>query len=435
MKKSLLRNGTLIGFEPLRLERCDLLIVEGRIAAKGQRLTADRDTQILDCRNRFILPGFVNAHFRPEASQTLGMPRPNAASLNGDSKESIWRRVEEAHTPETVLTSAFAGALDAVRSGTTSLLAQHASAAGPATSLPLIRDAFQTIGVRAMLSFELGDRRPEYASEAAVREAGDFAEAHQSDKFVGAIGTSALEELADETLDRVAAESVRTRRPLQIALDEAPLRDAGGATGSAVARLGARGLLRPGAIFAHGTHVAPADLQAIKESGAWLVHCPTSNMMSGSGFAPWESFGDLAALGSDRAPADPFAEMRAALAQARARGARVGAEDVLRLAVGGHQLASEIFGLELGSLLRDAGADLVVVNYFPRTPLHDDNIADHVVLGMGAQHVESVIIEGHLVYHQGRFPEIDMPRLGPLIHRGAQQLWEALSGQAPAGVA
>jgi guanine deaminase len=43
------------------------------------------------------------------------------------------------------------------------------------------------------------------------------------------------------------------------------------------------GLLGPGALFGHAIHLEPREVDRITETGAGLVHCPTSNTFIGSG--------------------------------------------------------------------------------------------------------------------------------------------------------
>ena len=45
----------------------------------------------------------------------------------------------------------------------------------------------------------------------------------------------------------------------------------------------AQGLLRPGAVFGHTIHLTPREKARLREAGASLVHCPTSNTFIGSG--------------------------------------------------------------------------------------------------------------------------------------------------------
>jgi guanine deaminase len=43
------------------------------------------------------------------------------------------------------------------------------------------------------------------------------------------------------------------------------------------------GLLGPGAVYGHAIHLDPRERDRLREVGASLVHCPTSNTFIGSG--------------------------------------------------------------------------------------------------------------------------------------------------------
>lgn len=422
MKRVLLKNGTLIGLEPLRMERSDLLIVDGRIAAKGPRLPSDRETSILDCRGRYIVPGLVNAHVRLGTSQSLGMPLfPGNLPIGANAHETALRRIEDALTPETIVTATFAAALDAVRAGTTTVFLRHSSPSAVANSLDLVRDVLLTVGIRSVVAYDVGDDGVRSATE--LDECLRFAGSHASDKIVGAIGTSAVASPSDATLERLVHAVRDDRRAFFFNHG----RGKAGDGSSEIGRMARAGLLGPRTVATHGLFASREDRARLREHGSWIIHCPTTDAMSGRGAPEIDRFGDQIAIGTERAAQDVFGEVRAAVMQARAQNASVTTEDALRLLGGGHQLASDLLGIELGSLLREAGADLVVLNYQPRTPVREDNIAEHLVFGVGQQHIESVIIDGNLVYHLGRFPDIDIPRLTPLMQRGAQQLWSSVA--------
>ena len=125
--------------------------------------------------------------------------------------------------------------------------------------------------------------------------------------------------------------------------------------------------------------------------GAWVVHTPRSNMGQEVGYAPALKFGARASLGADTLGADLFAEAQAAYLRSREAGQPI---DVLRYLANGHRLASQVFDLPVGPLREGAAADLMVLDYRPVTPLAPENLAWHVVFGLGARHVEAVMVEG-----------------------------------------
>lgn len=58
-------------------EICDLLVVDGRIAAIGPGLEAPPGTQVIDAGGWLLSPPFVDAHFHMDATLSYGLPRIN----------------------------------------------------------------------------------------------------------------------------------------------------------------------------------------------------------------------------------------------------------------------------------------------------------------------------------------------------------------------
>ena len=158
-----------------------------------------------------------------------------------------------------------------------------------------------------------------------------------------------------------------------------------------VTRLLDHGLLGPSSVVAHAVHLSWPELSRVIGTGAWLVHNPRSNMNNQVGYAPAGKFGSRAALGTDGLGADMFAEVQ--LAHFRAREAGLPIEPLHALA-NGHRLASNVFGVELGPLREGAAADLLVLDYHNPTPITPENLEAHLIYGLGARYVESVMVDG-----------------------------------------
>lgn len=427
--KTLLKNATLVGLEPIKLEQKDLLIVDGRVAQKDDRLQAPRDARLVDCRGRFVLPGFVNAQSRLYASQSLLLPRDEASETTVESlRFEEHDRIARVLTPETIVTSVFAGALEAVRYGTTTVIDRHSSPNCIPGSLDLVRDTVLTVGPRAILSYEVSGRGEEAEQMQAIAENRRFARENRTDRVAGFFSVDSAGRLSDGTL----AELVRESRG---SIVSSTLGEETEIEGRLLDRLEAAGLLGERPVFSAAGRIEAADREKLKSLGIWTLTCPNANARLGLPPLPFETMGEMVALGTGAVPGDLFSESRSAWLAARARGAAIRPEDVVKLIVGGHQLASEMLGLELGSTRRDAGADFIVLDYHPRTRVVPDNLAAHLLFGMRVADISMVMTDGEFVYRNGAFPEIDIQRLAPLVRRGADELWNAIRGETAVGVA
>ncbi len=404
----------------------DLLIVDGRVAAKEPRIQAPNDCEVLECRGRYILPGFVDAHSHLYRSQTLGMP----VSYDRTDSARAENTLEDILTPETIVTSAFAGSMDALSLGTTTLIDLHQSNNQISGSLSLVRDTVLTVGLRLVSGFECDAAKSDDSFDSAIRENERFCADNRTERVRGIFGLGNLNATTDEQLETIVKAIQNSGCGIQIScIENEESRDASqtqyGKT--AIERLAAFDLLNPKTIVNYRGSMSPKDADIVRARQAWVIHTPSADALSGRPAQSFEDYGYFAALGSGGCRSNLFAEGRAAFLQGRARQANINPMDVIRMIVGGQQLGSELLGLELGSTNRDAGADFMILNYHARTPLTPETLPAHLTFGMGPEHITSVMIDGEIVYRSGGFPDIDMRQLTPLMRKGAENIWQSLN--------
>ena len=83
-EKIALVNGTLINPGTSQIVRDATIVIDGdRIAAAGdaKTVTAPKDGQVIDCKGKFILPGYIDTHVHFFQSGDL-FTRPDGADLN-----------------------------------------------------------------------------------------------------------------------------------------------------------------------------------------------------------------------------------------------------------------------------------------------------------------------------------------------------------------
>ncbi len=176
-------------------------------------------------------------------------------------------------------------------------------------------------------------------------------------------------------------------------------------------------VLGPTLLCAHCVDVDAGEIALLAARDVPVAHCPRSNALLGCGIAPLTALraaGVRVGLGTD-SPAstpsfDPWDELRAAVAGARARERRpdvLDAADALRLATLDSARALGLDG-ELGSLTPGKRADLTVVTPAgsPYDPVEDPSVA--AVFGGSPGGVLETIVDGKTRYRQGEtaWPEV-----------------------------
>jgi cytosine/adenosine deaminase-related metal-dependent hydrolase len=155
-----------------------------------------------------------------------------------------------------------------------------------------------------------------------------------------------------------------------------------------------------------------------------MVHAARSNMNTQTGMAAPAKFGVRACFGTDVMSLDVLSEAQVAALRSRDAGQPI---DLLRLLTNGHRLASQVFGVTIGPLREGAVADLIVIDYQAPSPLTADTLASHLLHGMTAQHVESVMIDGLWRLWKRKPLAVDPAEVARASRESVAALWSRLA--------
>jgi len=392
MLGTVLKGGYVVELEPAVVERVDLRIEGERIVARGPDLAPVGDDEVVALSGKLVFPGLVSAHHRLHAVLGRGMPHAQMETYQDVLEKVLWP-YEDALDLDAVQVVGTAGGLEALQCGTTTVCNLHSSPRAVSGSLVRLARGLHEVGVRGVLSYAVSDRSGAMGREEGLEETVGFAQKAQG-RFRGQVGAGPCFTLGADALQGLAEALRAANTGLHLPLAEDPLderlsNERHGA--SPVSRLLEAGLLSPRSQLAHVGHLAWADLAQVIATGAWIVHTPRANQGLEVGYAPALKFGARATLGADGVSADLFAEAQAAYLRSREAGQPI---DVLRYLANGHRLASQVFGAQVGPMREGALADLLILDYLPATPLTAENLAWHVVFGLGSRHVEAVMVDG-----------------------------------------
>ncbi len=418
--------------DPARVVREDVHVVDGRIAASGGGARRD-------CSGCLVVPGNVCAHTHLYSALARGMPYALAPPTNFTQiLQRIWWRLDRALDEDGVRASALVGGMEALLSGTTTLIDHHASPNAIDGSLDIVEAALHSLGVRSVLCYETSDRDGPERALAGVAENRRFLDRVRQEHLPlarGMVGAHASFTLSDETLAacREAADTFDVGLHIHAAEDGADERDAVARCGHRVAdRLQRAGALDERTLLAHGVHLDDDEIGLVHAAGASLVHNARSNMNNSIGRARLAALGTRVSLGTDGIGSDMFEESRAAYFRLREDDGGTGGDWPLqRLAEGAH-LAGRAFGEPLlGTLEQGAPADLVVLDYAAPTPVHDGSFAGHWVFGLSSRNVRDVMVAGEWVVLDRRLARVDQQELAAAAVGEAERLWRRLDEIGP----
>jgi putative selenium metabolism protein SsnA len=431
----LIKNSTLLTLSPPSIsQQTDIRMENGVITERGKDLRPVNGEEVYNITGKYIMPGLSCAHTHIYSSLARGMPPPDTPPENfPEILKKIWWRLDRALDEESIYYSALIGAVEAVRWGTTLLIDHHASPSYIPNSLDVIKHAFEEVGIRGVLCYEVTDRGGMEKRDQGLEENERFIKANKENPLIrGMVGAHASFTLGDDSLNKCAAlaDTFNTGVHIHVAEDLCDVRDAKEKYNiDLISRLETHEILRNGSIFAHCIHLEQDDYSNIRNAGGWMVHNPRSNMNNNVGFAPVLLFGERAGLGTDGFPADMFEDAKIMFFKMRDAGVRPDPSTLESFITGGTRIASEIFGKKIGSLEKDAAADLIVLDYEPPTPLTEENLLFHYLFGMRSSMVESVMINGRWIVKDNEVQGIDENAVYKEASKAAAKLWEKMKSE------
>ncbi len=404
------------------------------VGPAGELLRRFPDDERWDAQGMLLMPGQICAHTHFYGAFARGMyiPGPPPADFPA-ILESLWWKLDKALDLDGVAASAQVCLVDAIRNGTTTLIDHHASQNAIDGSLDVIAEAVTAAGLRACLCYEVTDRDGPDAAAAGIRENVRFARSLQHDDselLAATFGLHAGLTLSDTTLDACRSESSR----FHVHVAEHPVDEYDSLAKSglrSVERLHQFGITGPQSIMAHCIHIDAWEAALLRETRTFVAHQPRSNMNNAVGAAeitPLLRAGMAVCLGNDGFSNDMFAEMKAAdMLQKLAHGdpRYLGADQVVQMAVANNRkLAGVFFDKPVGIVAAGAYADLILLDYYPPTPLSPANLPWHILFGISGSHVHSTIAHGQVLMRDRQLLTMDEAAISARSRALAQATWE-----------
>jgi putative selenium metabolism protein SsnA len=420
--------------DPVRVASGDVCVENRRIvpaaAGSGERR---------DCSDCLIVPGNVCAHTHLYSALARGMPyslEPPESFV--EILQRIWWRLDRALDEESVCASALVGGMEALLSGTTTLIDHHASPNAIDGSLDAIEHALGSLGIRSVLCYETSDRDGEARAAAGIAENRRFLERVRREQPAlarGLVGAHASFTLSDATLEECTGIAADHGVGLHVhaAEDRADERDAEARFGRRVVdRLSEAGALDEHTLLAHGVHLDDDEIAIVRRAGAAIAHNARSNMNNSIGRARIGALGPHVALGTDGIGSDMFEESHTAFFRLREDSLSAGSGWPLTPLAEGARLAGRMFGEPLlGTLEPGAPADLVVLDYAAPAPVDDRSFPGHWLFGLSARSVRDVMVGGEWAVLDRHLARADEHEIAAAALQATERLWQRLAEIEP----
>ena len=421
------------------------------IDISGDRITAVRKSgtsaprgSVVDARSRLVTAGLVNGHHHSHEHYYKGRHENQPLELWMNSVRPL---EPIPYTARQVYLRTLVGAIEALRSGTTTLIDDmNASPVLIPEHVDAAFQAYEDVGIRALVGITLFDRPfframpfveeefpPELlkaldqkSAKTPPEEYLEFARhlaltRHPRKNRVGYIAApSAPQRCTEGFLKAVRALADDHDLPVIMHVQETRLQVVTGQIFygcTMVEYLERIGFLAQNTSLIHCVWLNPREIEMLARRGATVQHNPISNLKLGSGVAPVRPLLDAGVnltLGTDGCGSIESANMLNVVAAAalinKLRDDNpsrwVGAGDAWKAGTMGGARAIGM-GNELGAVEAGRKADLAVyrLDSIPFTPLN--NPLGQLVYAEGGANLDTMIVDGEIVMRDGRLTRID----------------------------
>lgn len=422
------------------LTGCGVAIENNLIAAVGPEAELSArygDYERLDGSGRVLMPGLVNAHNHFYGAYARGLALRTRPANFAQILEQLWWRLDKALDLEGVYYSALVLAINAAKHGVTTIIDHHASPNAIEGSLAMVEQAMTQVGLRGVLCYELSDRDGKQARDLGLAENERYLTHCQAQAptfaFDGLVGLHASFTLDADSLEMAADLSQRFGRGCHIhvledGVDEQETNRKYGV--GVVERLARFGILNEKSLVGHAIHLTDSGRDILVASQTMVAHNPQSNMNNAVGRADVFQLlqrGLLVGVGSDGMTQNIRAEARTGYLMHKHHLAdpNVGwAEWQAMTLQNNPAIYQRITGRNIGQITPGYLADLILLDYYPLTPLTAGNTWGHFLYGLADAPVNTTIANGQIVMHNKQLPHLDELAIAAASRLCAEKTWQ-----------
>jgi len=394
----------------------------------------------LDAGGRLLMPGLINAHMHFYSTFARGLALPQQPRDFAEVLRLLWWKLDASLDDAAVYYSALLAATTAVRHGVTAVIDHHASPNAIAGSLDRIAEALELVGMRGVLCYEITDRNGKAGAAAGLAENERFLQKcrnanHEDERhlFDAMVGLHASFTVDDDTLEAAAGLSRAHRAGCHVHVLEDPVDQqlTRARYGRAVIeRLHACGILGSQSLAAHCIHLTKADQEVLAQTQTQVAHNPQSNMNNAVGRT--DVFGLLqrgitVGLGTDGMSPALLPDLRTAnlLHKHDLHDCNAGWNEIQQMALRNNPaIYRRLTGKRVGEIAPGSLADLVLIDYYPATPLTPENFWGHLLYGIAEAPVDTTMINGKIVVQNGKLLQLDDQQIAAEARTVAQRVWQ-----------
>lgn len=420
MDHYILLNATVTDGHSFLKKNCDLEIEGNKIVKIGKGLAQD-DLECIDLGGRLVLPGLLNPHHHLYSALATGLAPIGPTHNFQQILDNLWWHLDKTLDEESIYYSAINGLMQSARYGVTTVIDHHASMNAVGGSLNIIKKAFNKIGLKGVLCYEISDCMGDDSLKEQIRENINFWQENINNKKIkGLLGMHANFTLSENSMALIAKEKPEDM-PIHIhcgedAADFEFCRNLGYA--GPVDRLNEFGLLNKDSLLAHCIHLSNRDHALLKGIKPHIISNPESNANNNVGVMDMDMIEDYV-LGTDGMTGNILGTMRSHFLL---RNANILHPEKILFKNTAEMINSYFPN---GGGLKEGGiADLAITNYRPVTPLFLDNLFYHLMFGVQGKEMFMTVSEGKIIFADNEMRSVDEKQMNKKIAKAVKKLHE-----------
>lgn len=415
-----LKNGTYINPTTFEFSKVNIAVEDG---AEGKIIFTEKipeNAQILDCSGMFITKSFVVGHHHAYSGLATGMPPPAKTPQNfSQILKYVWWNLDKKLDADEIKASAYVTAIASALNGTTFIIDHHASPFSIKNSLNIIADAFNEVGVSNLLCYEISDRDGTDIAQKGLEETDAYLHDNQA-----LIGLHASFTVGDETLKKAADLMNKHNSGIHIHVAEDKIDQElciKEHNTTVVNRLNDYGFLSSSkTILAHAIHIDDNERNILKNSDAYIVQNPDSNLNNGVGFFTRKGLNiNNLMLGTDGMHSDMIKSAQTAFFA----GNMFDSPNLNDIYL---QLRNNHKYIKKNNFKGDADNNLIIFDYKNNTDFNQKNFLGHFFYSINSSIIEHVISNGEIIVKNKKITKVNHSEIIKFAKAQAKKLWDKL---------
>ena len=406
--KTLIKNATLldmVGEEP-NLRKTDILIEENKIVKIQEEIEED-GANVIDAKEKVVMPGFVNTHTHLAMSIFRG--------YKDDQKLMDWLEnaifpVEDKLRPEDIYWNSFLSCIELIKTGTTTFNEMY-------FRMDKTIEAVEESGLRGVIAWSITDT----SIKDKITRTREYHEKynHENSRIKVYVSAHAPYSCSPDTIQLCVDLAKELNTGIHIHLSETLqedkiIRKKYNKTGTEY--LNDLHVFDVPVVLAHGIYISDSDLEILKNVKGGISHNPISNCKLSSGICnvgKLRKSGINVGLGTDgigsTTTLDMFEEMKTAAYLQKVNTmdpTAIKAYDLLKMAT---IEGARVLGLEdeIGTIEVGKKADLIFINT-NKTHLYPENdLCTNLVYSANGADVDTVMVDGKVIMQNRKLLHIN----------------------------